>query len=208
MNLVDRLRTDRREIAGRVIDDMYTDPFWNERFAARGRKHSEEDLAFHVDYLIQAVTNGEAAVMENYARWLQTILTTRGMCTLHLADSFGRLALAISDPTATPYLAAARSALLYSGGTARALQERIRDAIVTGTPDGIEDTAYHLAYLADAVALGQPAIFIDHVKWLKSFVEKQGRDPHALASTLEAITRTLDSDQAKTIVAAALKELA
>lgn len=204
-DLVQRLRAEKNALAERVIDDMYADPFWNERFAARGRKHSVQDLAFHVDYVIQAVEGRDAGVMERYARWLQGVLTTRGMCTLHLADSFGRLAAAIGDEQATAYLGAARAALLYDGGGARALQERIRDTIVTGTPGPIEDTAYHLSYLADAIAVGQPNVFLGHVGWLRGYVQKLGRDPRTVTQTLESLVRTIDDEKAKDLIATALR---
>lgn len=207
-SLVERLHRDKLVLAERVVDEMYADAFWNDRFAARGRKHSVQDLAFHVDYVIQAAEANDAGVMERYARWLQGVLTTRGMCSLHLADSFGRLAVAIGDPSARRYSSAARAALLYDGGAARAVQERIRDAITSGTPGSIEDTTYYLSYLADAIALGQPKVFLDHVSWLAGFFKKQGRDPHTIESTLEAVTRTLDIEAAKSIITAALREIA
>ena len=64
--LIERLRRDKHALAERVIEDMYVDPFWNERFAARGRKHSTDDLGFHVDYLIQAAEGNDPGVMERY----------------------------------------------------------------------------------------------------------------------------------------------
>jgi hypothetical protein len=207
VNLVDHLRASKGRLATSVIDEMYADPFWTERFAARGRKHSEQDIGFHVDYVIQALEARDEAVLERYGRWLQGVLTTRGMCTLHLADSFGRLAAAIGDPTTTRYLTAARTALLYEGGAARAIQERIRDAIVSGTPGRIEDVVYHLSYLADAIALGQPKVFLDHVTWLSGFLQRQGKDAHTLASTLEALARTLDEGPPQDLVTTALREL-
>lgn len=206
VGLIARLREEKAALAERVVEDMYLDPFWNERFAARGRRHSTQDLVFHVDYLIQAIESGETAVMERYARWLQGVLTARGICTLHLADSFGRLAGAIGEPTARRYLSAARAALLYDGGAARTLQERIREAITSGAPGSIEDTAYYLSYLADAIALGHPKVFLDHVTWLSTFVARNQRDPHLVTSTLETLARTLDVDAARSIVVAALHE--
>lgn len=209
MSLVELLRTRKPALAATVVEAMYRDPFWSDRFAARGRVHSEQDLGFHVDYVIQAAEARDAGVMERYARWLQNVLTTRGMCTLHLADSFGRLATAINDPEASTYISAARTALLYDASAARTLQERIRHAITTGTPGTIEDTEYHLAYLADAIALGQPRVYVGHVTWLADFFKRTNRHVRALTSTLEALVRTLDDgeSQAQTILAVALREL-
>jgi hypothetical protein len=207
MTLLARLRNDKSSFARRVVDELYEDPFWEERFAARGRARSENDVGFHVDYLIEAIEANDPGVLERYAKWLQNVLTTRGMCTLHLADSFGRLSRVIADPLASHYLRAGREALLYDSGSARVLQERIHDVITTGTPGHIEDTEYHLAYLADAIALGQPRVFMGHVEWLAYSFERHGKEKRALASTLEALGRTLTVEHAQDIVYAAVREL-
>jgi hypothetical protein len=203
--LIKRLREEKNVLAEHVVEDMYADLFWTERFPTRGRTHSLQDIGFHIDYLIQAVEANDPSVLERYARWLQGVLTARGMCTLHLADSFGRLALGIGDSIARRYLGAARVALLYDGGAARAVQERIRDTITSGRPGAIEDVEYYLSYLSDAIVLGQPKLFLDHVGWLVEYFERHHRDPHTIASTLGGLERTLDVDPAKGILATALR---
>lgn len=206
-DLLERLRRDKHLLAEHVVEDMRADPFWNERFEARGRTHAIQDLVFHIDYLIQAIEGNDLGIIDRYARWLQGLLTTRGMSSLHIADSFGRLAGAIGDATARRYLVAARTSLLYEAGSARNVQERIRDVVTSGQPGPIEDTAYYFAYLADAIALGQPNVFFDHIVWLAAYLKKNGRDPHTIASTLEGLSRTLDVDAAKGLVSTALREI-
>src|SRR5690606_8457401 len=128
-------------IAVRVTDAMYADPFWTARFGARGRMHAEEDAAYHVEYLVQALVARDAEVMRRYARWLQAVLTTRGMCTRHLDESLARVGSAASEVLGPPgrgsaavaaYVGAAREALSYDEGPARDLQDA-SDALVART---------------------------------------------------------------------------
>ena len=208
VGLIERLREQKYVLAERVFEGMQADPFWRERFAVCGPADPVQDLALHVDHLIRAIEANDPGVLERYARWLQGTLTARGLCTLHLADSFGRLGMGIAESTARPYVGAARVALLYDGGAARAVQERIRDTITNGTPGAIEDVEYHLAYLSDAIALGQPKVFHDHVAWLVDHFTRHGRDLHTIASTLEGLERTLDVDPARGILSTAVRALA
>jgi hypothetical protein len=107
---------------------MYQDPFWDERFGERGRRFSQEDNGHHVNYLVQALRADAPDLLTGYARWLQGLLTTRGMCSRHIAENFGRLADAIraegigdAGPAYT-LLDAASTALTYDDGPARAVQ--------------------------------------------------------------------------------------
>ena len=85
--LVERLQAKAPELGRRAIAEMYQNPFWQERFGAHGRENADKDGQFHLSYLIQALVASEAGVLTNYARWLQTLLVSRGMCTRHSADS-------------------------------------------------------------------------------------------------------------------------
>jgi len=125
--LIERLEASAAELARRSIAEMYDNPFWLERFGARGREHAERDGAYHVSYLIQALAGQDASVLTSYARWLQSLLVSRGMSSRHIAENFERLARAIQRQVAEPepaieLLAAATGALLYEGGPARELQ--------------------------------------------------------------------------------------
>lgn len=217
-DLAERIRNEKARLAVGVVDEMYENPFWIERFEKRGRKHSEEDLAFHVDYLVQALIARDAAVLERYARWLQSVLTTRGMCTIHLSDSFLRLGRAIAESisgaeVATTYLETAARALLYEGGHARELQdasERLAEEAATrftnaypaavanwgahGRQRCLEDAAYHLAYLADAIALERPAVFVDYVQWNDAFLRLRKVDETHLWSMLGVLVALIEDD--------------
>lgn len=187
--LADRLLAVADEITDQVLEEMYRDPFWHARFGApRATKHGRQDGHHHLAYLAEALRAGDAGVMERYARWLQQVLTTRGMCTQHLAENFDRLGRAIVERSvpdhsrAVAILAAATAALRYEGGPARALQDRT-DAIAGGDAA----LATLVSYLADAVALARPVLFADHVTWYAGFVAQQGGSRDAVRAQIDRL---------------------
>jgi hypothetical protein len=201
--LLARLDAAAPRLCERVLAEMYTNPFWDARFGERGRTHSAQDGRFHVQYLREALTSGDDGVLTRYATWLQQTLTTRGMCTRHLAENFARLARAIEDEgwpdgaRATAPLVAAIEALRYPDGAARALQDaapalaelaaaRLYDAHpewLERTGDAgrrrcVDDLRYHLDYTADALALGTLDHLVAYAGWIAGFLE-QHRVPRA-----------------------------
>lgn len=217
-DLAERIRNEKARLAVGVVDEMYEDPFWMERFEKRGRRHSEEDLAFHVDYVVQALIARDPAVLERYARWLQTVLTTRGMCSVHLSDSFLRLGRVITASipdaeVAGKYLEVAADALRYEAGLARELQDassRLAEMAVLriasapsndgahwrarGRELSLEDAGYHLAYLADALALDRPAVFVDYVRWIDGFLRRRDVPAQHLLSMLTILIHVVEED--------------
>jgi hypothetical protein len=184
--LADRLLAAADELTDQVLAEMYSDPFWYARFGQpRASRHGRQDGQHHIAHLVEALRAGDAVVIERYARWLQQVLTTRGMCTRHLAENFDRLGRAIADrgwpdgARAVELLAAATAALRYGDGPARALQDRA-DAIAGGDAE----LATLASYLADAVALATPAVFGAHVAWYAGFLEQQGEARGAVAALL------------------------
>lgn len=171
--LVDRLLARGGQVSARVIEDMYRDEFWIARFGQRGRQHSSQDGDFHVTYLVQALVADDPGIFESYARWLQSVLTTRGMCTRHLAENFERLSRAIAAEVedsgrASEILRAGVEALRYPAGPARELQDAA-ERLASRTNAEREDTLHLLSYAADAIALGRPELFASHAKWLASW---------------------------------------
>src|ERR1043165_7247139 len=90
--LAARLEAHAEELVRESLEAMYRDPFWLERFGERGRKFAREDRMYPLKYLPAALSIGATQTLEDYARWLQRVLTTRGMCTLHIEENFARLA--------------------------------------------------------------------------------------------------------------------
>lgn len=195
--LVGRLAAAGPALTTRVLEEMYRDPFWDARFGARGRSFAEQDGQFHLSYLTAALTAGDPSVLTTYARWLQQVLTTRGMCTLHIRENFERLAAAITDAVedgseAAHYLGQAIDALKYDAGPARELQELTLS---------FGEDRHLLSYVADAVALGRADTFVRHVAWLASVGDAQP----ALTALRDTLKITTDlSPQAR---AAALETL-
>lgn len=231
--LAARLEVLRPKLAARVRDEVHQDPFWLARFGERGRRFIEEDATFHVSFLVQALVANDPSLITGYARWLRTVLTARGMCSLHLAEDFDRLGRAIVIEMAEPgvaepggaevgeaaapaleMLSAARRALDHADGPGRALSlaaERVAERVLA-TPDGAAlgrtGLRHLLSYLADAVALRRPERFEAHVRWLDGWLRAQpgavGRDP--ARHLLRAIGPALTKELVEPAVQAAASE--
>ena len=113
--LREALKARARELSQQVLDRMYENPFWMERYGERGRRFANEDSLHHIDYLDQALAAGDAGVFTRYARWLRSVLVSRGMCTEHLAENFRLLAEAIATTDCPTANGPARSCLKASG---------------------------------------------------------------------------------------------
>ena len=159
-------------LSQRVLDRMYENPFWMERYGERGRRFANEDSLHHINYLDQALAAGDAAVFERYAQWLRSVLVSRGMCTEHLAENFRLLAETIADeglPDAergSSILLRGDNALKYDSGPAARLEQvkpRLLDAVRAAqdasAPIREDDGRYLVSYLIDATATGDRAPF-------------------------------------------------
>lgn len=199
--LLQRLQSDGPALSQRVLEEMYRDPFWGERFGTKGRRHADEDSDFHLRYLARALAAGDPAVLVRYARWLREVLATRGMCTRHLDENFRRLGEALAaqgwpaTDLAVGFLNAARNALVWTEGPAAALQrdaDRLADDIAQGQ---LESHARDLvSYLLDAVALGRPDLFATHVAWMEAHLARHGVAPGAWSAIVADLGRSLERD--------------
>jgi hypothetical protein len=202
-------------LASEAFAGMYTNPFWDARFGERGRRYALEDQRHHLKHLIMALNLNRPEVLTEYAKWLQVVLTSRGMCTRHLADNFILLGdlLDASGPSmvhpARRYLEMAVGALMYQEGPEGALhtaaETLVDDAIASlfreqGTAEirgdealvqSRDDVSYHLSYLADALALGKSELFTAHVCWTEGFFTSLGKRPDLLRRELLALDHVL-----------------
>lgn len=205
MDVAHRLREKAAEIAARATHDVYRNPFWLARYGEAGRAYVLEDARHHLDHLARAVECGGVRLMRDYARWLQTVLTTRGMCTRHLDDNLssiaGHAAAAVPDaqaPVAT-IVAAARDALRYADDGARRVQEAApeiaREIVSELRARGrfeeeavrarcLDDLGYHLSYLADSIALRRSELFVEHVVFVDGFLRTLDHPAADLDETL------------------------
>jgi len=215
--VADELQRRVPALSRRVIEDMYRNPFWIERFGVRGRGNADQDGGYHVSYLVEAVRSGSPSVMTRYAQWLRSVLVSRGMCTRHLADNFTRLADAIAaeeEPTftiAVDLLRQSEAALLYEPPAPRTLQlQALTLARATAVrlrgdyPDWYQesdtgwrrcqdDLLYHLSYLADAVAASRTDLFTGYVRFVAGFLQKRGVPTSHLDATLETLATKLQA---------------
>jgi len=196
-DLVTLLDAHAMELSERVHGEMIQDPFWQARYGDRADTNMRQDSVFHLRYLREALVAGSPEVLENYTRWLQELLLARGMCSLHIAENYDRLARAITErwsalaPPAVDLLAAAKAALSPTGGAA-ALVDRNADDIAS-TASALEPAAWthvrHLAsYLVDALAFHPPDRFAAHARWLDGFLGG-GQVATLLESLQSAIAR-------------------
>lgn len=209
MPLVNELIAKRDELTAQVLAAELRDPFWEERYGERARRRGREDNDFHVSYLIEAIEAGTAASLEQYALWLRTLLTHRGMCSWQLDENFRLLADAIvaaqvSDAdAAVAYLDKARAVLKYRDGDAGALDaaapalaETLRAQLASAHPElrphaerlG-QDLVQQLSYLADALASGNAAGYRDYAGWSQGWWRRAGLPTQvvdALPAALEA----------------------
>lgn len=207
MTLADTIEANAEALITRSVTAMYENPFWKDRFGERGERFSREDHAHHIRYLVEAVRGERPAIVGEYARWLQTVLTTRGMCSLHIEESFLRVGDAIAAEGLDrageigPFVAAATDALRYSAPDARALQDAtsLLAAAATSTvrkgrpairDEAIDDARYQVAYAADAVALSDDKVFVGYVVWRADFLARQKLPVDALHALLKAFRDT------------------
>jgi hypothetical protein len=205
-------------LAAHTNEAMYRDPFWDARFGEHGRSFAQQDGEHHVSYLAQAVRFNSADIIENYARWLRTVLTTRGMCSLHIIDTYDRLADALraSDlrdiDVAVGYLDAAKAAVLYDDGPAQQVQaasddlaRKAADRLLSEHPEWrtslgadavtqvARDARILLSYLADSIALDRPDVFGSHAQWSTTFHEERGFPSRYISALVSALGVSLDT---------------
>jgi hypothetical protein len=218
-NLAQRLAQRAPTIAERSVERVHQNPFWFEKFGEpSARKFGHEDALFHVSYLVKALQLNSPTLFPDYARWLQTMLTTRGMATLHLEQTLQGLADSIKGEglpeveLALAHIRAALTALIYPAGAARPVMLG-RTALVNATlerldeqkPDWVlgwgdegrtlasRELKVVLTYLADALALRRPELFEANLRWYAGFLKGRGISEETLGAALDGMTDALES---------------
>ena len=197
--LVHRLLAQGDDLAAEVHTAMLADPFWLARYGERARTHMRQDNAFHLQYLCEALV-GDPAAIDRYARWLRDLLTTRGMCSAHIADNFRRLGAAIAARwtdagPALEMLERGVAALSYPPGPAAALQQAgpgiaaLAASRCGATPAALEMLT---SYLADAMAQAAPERFAAHAVWLAGWQQREPGAGPPVAGQLAALSAAID----------------
>ncbi len=204
------LREEGRALSDGVMDAMYAeDPFWSERYGARGRRNADQDGGYHVTYLVEALTAHEPQLFVRYAIWLRHVLAGRGMASRHLIENFDRLGAAIAArgwsgaDRALAILAGASAALVHRDGAGAAVEEKraawcaslsaeLARAAPDRAPEGgrrphwTVDADLYVWYLADALALALPTGFESHLVAVRSMEARAGKP-----SVVPVVTRHL-----------------
>jgi hypothetical protein len=195
-----------------VLADMYPNPFWDDRYGARGRSLCEDDNQHHLNYLIAAIRTGSPDAMTYYYKWLQLLLVSRGMCTYHIRQNMERmeahLRARLPDdwPAIEPYHRAGYAGLAYEHPACQALaaqEAQIADATTERMyasnpfweqqfgPRGRalcrEDNLYHLSYLQDALGADVPGHFGSYLDWVTGFFGRRGFDVDHLRADLRVL---------------------
>lgn len=169
MTLVDELRAAKPRLTKRVVDEMYRDPFWMERYGDRGREQADTDGDYHLEYLTSSIESNDPMLFVTYGRWLRDLLVAHGMCSQHLAENFERLSDAIAQESwdgreqAISILLGGAEGLRYTTGDAAAIDE-LRPASRAKLGDEADRL---LSYLADAMVTKRRAPFDSYVAMLR-----------------------------------------
>jgi hypothetical protein len=205
-SLTTELQARAPDLTKRVLDDMYADPFWDLRYGERGRKFAHEDGLHHISYVIQALTANEHAVFTKYARWLRSVLVSRGMCTSHIVDNFRRLSRAIGAlipdaERARAILNSGVEALQYRDGPAAELNAaapHIIDAVAPAAHSGDgwrrAEAEKLLSYLADSLQSGRSDRFTEHARFLARYAEQRGLPNDYFYKLLSDIVAAIEAD--------------
>jgi hypothetical protein len=187
----------RSSIAERLVDQMYADPFWEERYGKLGKMHAHQDVNYHLDNLVTAIRMEMLSSPVNYYDYLQNVLVHRGICTRHIHHTLSQLKALLKEvlpdewPEIEPYLDAGYEGLAYKHPACQNLsdkEERIANAVANQLtpPEGsissldewrqarYREILLHLSYLQDSVEKESAQIFDEHASWSLSFYPAQG----------------------------------
>lgn len=219
------LRAHASSLAADCTSRSFADPFWDARFGPRGRRYTEEDARHHLDYLATSLESADPSLLAHYARWLRSVLVTRGMCSLHLVRNLETVSdvvttSVVADAATADQRTAIREALLGAGRALRyesepaASAEALTTAVLTratswtGVPhwsawtDALgssTDLAHHWSYLTDAIALQRPTLYSAHIAWLVRAGAERGLPrawPDAALASLEKLLIEVEAPQA------------
>jgi hypothetical protein len=206
----------RAMLVDRVLADMYPNPFWDDRWGARGRALCQDDNHHHLNYLIAAIRTNSSDAITAYYKWLQILLVNRGLCTYHIRQNMERmedhLRVLLPEvwPTIEPFHRAGYRGLVYEQPACQALaaqEAHIAEATTTRMfaanpfweqqfgPQGRalcgENNRYHLSYLQDTIGVDAPKLFRSYLDWLSDFLGRRGLDAGHLRADLQVLAQDL-----------------
>lgn len=195
--IISSIEQAREMIVERLVDEMYKNPFWEERYGKLGKAHARQDVNYHLDNLTVAIRVEMLSSPVNYYRYLRNILVHRGISTYHIRQTLDLLCSLLKGtlpdewPEIEPYLKAGYEGLACEHPACLKLsnqREEIAQAVVqrlSAPPEEIstktgwlqarfQEILLHLSYLQDAVDKDSPEIFENHARWSSDYYPSKG----------------------------------
>jgi hypothetical protein len=79
---------DKDRIVKKLFDRFYEEFPSLEKFGESGKKRTEEDIYYHFQYLETAYKLDNKQIFTDYSKWLQDILTSRGLDSFYLVLNY------------------------------------------------------------------------------------------------------------------------
>ena len=86
------INSEKAKLVDLVVEDIYNSyPELVEKFGDNGRKRTVEDNYHHIRHLETAYQMKQSSFFQEYTRWLNNVLTSRGVGTALIIDNYERL---------------------------------------------------------------------------------------------------------------------
>ncbi|MCK6204156.1 hypothetical protein KZX50_01645 [Bacillus infantis] len=79
---------DKDRIVKKLFERFYEEFPSLEKFGESGKRRTEEDINYHFQYLETAYKLESIQIFTDYSKWLQDILTSRGLDSFYLVLNF------------------------------------------------------------------------------------------------------------------------
>ncbi|MEO8380394.1 MAG: cobalamin-dependent protein [Acidobacteriota bacterium] len=132
------------------------------RYGARGRQHCIDDTVFHLTYLREAVTFGDATLFEDYIAWAKVMLASRGVDADDLVANLEQMRTTLGLERDHDSAATAVAVVEHVLNKVEAMPDDAETFL--GRPGALEETARHyldairIAKRHDADAVIQEAV--------------------------------------------------
>lgn len=86
------IESEKSKLVKLVVEDIYQAyPWLTERFGQNGMERTVEDNYHHLNHLETAYEMEQESFFVDYAKWLESILASRGVGTDLIVDNFDRI---------------------------------------------------------------------------------------------------------------------
>lgn len=86
------IESEKSKLVKLVVEDIYESyPWLTERFGQNGIERTIEDNYHHLNHLETAYEMGQESFFIDYSKWLESILTSRGVGTDLIVDNYKKI---------------------------------------------------------------------------------------------------------------------